>query len=70
MTWAVRYENVAGTQFMDIQVADQDSSFDPKTGEKVTEKDHVLALAERQNQKFAESYDRDPYQLVSCKKVT
>lgn len=70
MTWTARYENEAGTQFMDISIADCEPSFDPKTGEKITEEDHVLALAERQNQKFAESYDREPYILISHKKLT
>lgn len=69
MTWAVRYENAAGTQFMDMQIADCDVTFDPQTGEKITEEDHVLELAERQNQKFAASYEREPYILISHKKL-
>lgn len=69
MTWRVRYENLAGSQYMDIDVVDCEATFDPATGVKITEEDHVLALAERQNQKFAESYEREPYILISCNKL-
>jgi len=70
VTWKIRYKNISGSQYMDMIIGDQEPSFDPKTGEEITEEDHVLAIAERQNHKFAESYEREPYILVSCKKVT
>ena len=69
MTWKVRLENELGTQHMDITIGDQEESYDPTTGEKITERTKVLEIAKRQNEKFSKHYDRDPYVLKDIYKV-
>ena len=69
MTWKVRLENEMGTQYMDITIGDQEESYDPTTGEKISEKQKVLDIAKRQNERFSESYGRDPYVLAEIYKV-
>jgi len=70
MTWKVILENEYGTQFMDITIGDQEESYDPTTGEKITEKQKVLEIAKRQNEKFSKYYERDPYKLKSITKIS
>jgi hypothetical protein len=56
MPWVARLENADRTQYMIVQI------------QTCPEKE-ARRLAERQNLKFAEAYDRDPYTLVSLEKV-
>lgn len=70
MTWKVILENEQGTQFMDITIGDQEESYDPTTGKKITQKQKVLEIAKKQNEKFSKSYDRDPYKLKSIEKIS